>query len=650
MKNLNVREENLASLEEASKLKKEESKSLTGYATVDMPWKKWFVNQEEALPKGMTYYDYFFEVTKKYDWPLLGYYGKDYTWWEIKKEVDKKIRKLTAMGVKKGEKVSFVFLNVPEAITFTLALTKMGASANLIKFDESPERIKYMCELAESRYLFISEAPFIVDNTLESIKLGNSVERVISVPLTESMPKVAVLNMLYEESKKNLLQDKKPFDIVREMKKTYDNTVMMQNEMHEKLRKCDKCISYKDWGKTYKGSKMNTVDFGGDNVGVIMYTGGTTGGAKGVETTNDALIASAHIFRTSEMNFTPGKTSMSILPPAVSYYFNATFNLMCCGVRVDLVSKFEVAEYPHLIEKYRPNVFMAGPILFKAMRESGMEDLSFATDPISGGDKLHTEEEYSYHDFSKSVGCDTWIKQGYGMTESMAGVLYSIRPALKVGSIGVPLKHCKVAIFDYVPYDEFDKDTLQEKKYGEIGEICITGPTLMKGYLNNTAATLAMLREHSDGEVWLHSDDLGYMDEEGRIYHCGRAKRMITRAGGKVWLGTIEDVIKSHPMVDDCCCVKLDDEIEREVPVAHIVLKDETVSNAIFDEIDEIVKNNCPEIYVPKYYVKTDDIPVTEANKKVDFKKLEAEPILDASIYHMDGRVISKKVKAKRLV
>lgn len=649
MKNLNVREEKLETLEESSKLNEEGSKALTGYATIDKPWKKWYKTLEQELPKGMTLYDYFFDVTRKCDWPLLGYYGKDYLWWEIQAKVDKMIKRLTAMGVKEGDNVSFVFLNAPEAIFFTLALSKMGARANLIKFDESPERIKYMCDLAESKYLFISEAPFIVDHALKSIELGNEVEQLISVPLTESMPKVAVLNMLYEESKKNLLQDKSPFDILKEMKKTYDATVEMEKGMHEKLSKCDRYLSYQDWKKTYKGRRMNTISDGGDKVAVIMYTGGTTGGAKGVETTNNALIASAHIFRTSEMDFIPGKTSMSILPPAVSYYFNATFNLMCCGVRVDLISKFEVPEYPKLIERYRPNIFMAGPILFKAMRDSDIKDLSFATDPISGGDKLHTEEEYLYHDFSQSVGCDSWIKQGYGMTESMAAVLYSIRPALKVGSIGIPLKHCEVAIFDYVPYDEFDKDTLQEKKYGEIGEICITGPTVMKRYLNNPEATATMLRKHADGKVWLHSDDLGYMDEDGRLYHCGRAKRMITRAGGKVWLGTIEDAIKTHPSVDNCCCVKLSDEVEREVPVAHVVLKDDTASNSVFDEIDEIVKKNCPEGYVPKYYVRTDDIPITEANKKVDFKVLEKEPILDSSIYRMDGKVITRRVKSKKL-
>lgn len=643
MKNFEVNEKNVEKLEGIGIVKPDESKKLTGYASIDKPWMKWYKEGEKTLPKGINAYDYLLKETKDYNFPLLEYYGKKYTREDIIKEVETKIKQLTAMGVKEDDMVSFVFLNVPESIFFWLALSKMGAAANLIKFDESPERIKSMCELAKSKYLFVSEAPFIIDNVIESynIGLGDTVEKVITVPIMESMPKVAVLNMLYEDSKKVEFKEQSPFNTLKAMKKVFSETMKSQNELKEKMTKYDFLMSYSDWEKKYKGSRMNTIIGGGDKVSVIMYTGGTTGGAKGVETTNDAFSASAHIFKTSEMEFDPGKTSMSILPPAISYYFNATYNLMCCGVSVNLIAKFDILEYPELIKKHRPNVFMAGPILFKAMRDSDIEDLSFATDPISGGDKLHTEEEYLYHDFSVSKNCNTWIKQGYGMTETLAGVVYSIKPALKVGSIGIPLKHCDVAIFEY--------DSFEEKKYGEIGEICVAGPTVMERYLNNPEATSEMLRVHPDGKVWCHTDDLGYMDEDGRLYHQGRAKRMITRSGGKIWLGTLEDAIKSHPAIDNCCCVKLNDVEEREVPVAHVVLKDESVNDTVFDEIDAIVKQNCPEIYVPKYYVKRDEIPVTEVNKKINFKALEAEDIFDTENYSMHGKIITKKVKVKKL-
>ncbi len=599
----------------------ETKQKLTGYPSIDKPWMKWY--KDPSLPKipfGKNCYDFFLETTKDYKHPLLEYYGNKYTTNDIKKEVEKTITHLTAMGVKEGDTVSFVFLNVPEAIFFWFALCKMGATTNLIKFDESPERIKFMCELTESQYLFVSDVPFIVQNVVGALELGLSktINKVVTVPVTASMSKTAVIK-IFMENIKNII-----------------------GQSGHSIKLSSQFLKYNKWKKLYKGTDRRTINNGGQNVSVIMYTGGTTGGAKGVETTNDSIIASACSFMNSEMEFYAPKTSMSILPPAVSYYFNATYNLMCCGVSVNLISKFSIEEYPSLIKEHRPNVFMAGPILFKSIRESGIDDLSFATDPISGGDKLHEEEELAYHEFSKSKNCDTWIKQGYGLTESMAGVIYSIKPALKKGSIGIPLKYAEIGVFDYMPYDEFDPEKLEEKKCGEIGELCISGPTVMKGYIKNPDETKKMLRVHKDGKVWLHTDDLCYMDEEGRVYHCGRAKRMLTRSGGKVWLGTIEDTIKSHSLINDCCCVKYDDQEEREVPVAHIVLEKD-ITEELINELDALIKSKCPEIYVPKYYVIRKDIPITEVNKKVDFKTLEKENIFDKSNHIILGRTIIVK-------
>ena len=92
---------------------------------------------------------------------------------------------------------------------------------------------------------------------------------------------------------------------------------------------------------------------------------------------------------------------------------------------------------------------------------------------------------------------------------------------------------------------------------------------------------------------------------------------------------TIEDTLKSHPIINDCCCVKYDDPEEREVPVAHIVLENDKYSEDIVNELDALIRSKCPEIYVPKYYVVRKDIPITEVNKKVDFKTLENEDIFE---------------------
>ena len=185
---------------------------------------------------------------------------------------------------------------------------------------------------------------------------------------------------------------------------------------------------------------------------------------------------------------------------------------------------------------------------------------------------------------------------------------------------------------------------------GKIGEICISGPTVMKGYFEDKEETDKVLMKHKDGKVWLHTSDYGYMDKEGRIYHCGRAKRMITRSGDKVWLTAIEEIIKTHHNVFDCCVVKKEDSIEREIPVCHIIFNNEDEKETTINELNKLIYTKLKEHYIPKYYVITKEIPLTEVNKKVDFVKLEKEDIFDNNIYEINGNIIvPRKGKTKIL-
>ena len=157
--------------------------------------------------------------------------------------------------------------------------------------------------------------------------------------------------------------------------------------------------------------------------------------------------------------------------------------------------------------------------------------------------------------------------------------------------------------------------------------------------------------KHSDGTIWVHSDDFGIMDEDGFIFHKGRAKRMLTRNGGKVWLTDIEEIAKTLPFIDDVCACKLDDEIEREVPVLHVVFKESNLDEQEMIEIlNNLIKEKCQATFVPKYYIIKESLPYTETNKKLNFKLLESEDILDSSNYNIQGNIIKpiQKVKIKR--
>ena len=611
------------------------------------PWLKFYeidpskyTDEKKAyLNTDMNVYDYFLSTTKQYgNFLVFSYCGKEYYREDVINEVEKYIKRFNKMGINSNDVVSFMMLNNPDVLFMWFALSKIGAITNLIKFDEAEDRIKNILDKTKTKYLFISDVPLITEKVSKGIKDSDYLEKVICFSLFESLSSIQKINMVLDN-----IKDKEEKDsLYKEIKTMLDKMKKQQTES-DSYKNDNRFMNYKTWKKsTNGGSLVNRINPKGNMISTIVYTGGTTGNAKGVPLTNANLTSSAYGFKLGDYGFDFGKSSMSVLPPSIAYYYNATYCLMCCGVSVNLIPFFTPKEYPKLLNKYRPNIFLGGPILFNEMVDSGIvKDTSFITSPISGGDKLATIEEERANNYIKEHGGNAVIHQGYGESECTAAATYAKDNAYALGSIGIPFINVLVSMFDEncneIPFGE-----------GKIGEICISGPTVMSGYYNDKEETDLVLKKHKDGRMWLHTSDYGYMDNDGRIYHCGRAKRMITRHGDKVWLSAIEEIIKMHPNVFDCCTVKGNDDIEREVPICHIVFKDETKKNETITELDEIIKLKLKELYVPKYYVKTNEIPLTEVNKKVDFVKLEKEDIYNKDLYQITGNLIEpKKGKTK---
>ena len=175
------------------------------------------------------------------------------------------------------------------------------------------------------------------------------------------------------------------------------------------------------------------------------------------------------------------------------------------------------------------------------------------------------------------------------MTECSAGCTMMPKHKKKLGSVGVPIPNCYIKIVN--------PETDEELPYGEIGEICISGPTLMKEYLNEKEETENILRKGKDGKLWLHSGDLGYMDEDGYIFFKARLKRMIVSSGYNIYPGQIEQIILEHPYVEQCIVVGVPHPYKKEVVKAYIVLKKGLVLNS---EIKKSIKTHC-EKNIAKY-------------------------------------------------
>jgi len=244
-------------------------------------------------------------------------------------------------------------------------------------------------------------------------------------------------------------------------------------------------------------------------------------------------------------------------------------------------------------------------------------DLSFVKYVVSGGDSLDATKNKEVNDFLKAHNCDKHIIQGYGMTETTGPVCFGALGSDVLGSVGIPLPSNKIKIID--------PTTKEEMKPGEIGEICITGPTVMAGYLNNEKETNDILEMDKKGNIWVHSGDLGYLNEDGVLFFAQRLKRMLIVSGYNVYPSHIEKVIMEHPAVLNCGVIGVPHPYKVQVPKAFIVLKSEYKVNAkIKSEIKEYCEKNLAKYMIPKDIVYRESLPKTLVGK-VNYRELEAE-------------------------
>ena len=220
------------------------------------------------------------------------------------------------------------------------------------------------------------------------------------------------------------------------------------------------------------------------------------------------------------------------------------------------------------------------------------------------------------NDFLINHNCAAKIIEGYGMTELASAAVTCLGEVNKLTSLGIPLPKNIVGIFE--------ENSDCELKYGEEGEVCITGPTMMLGYLNNLEEENKVIRVHSDGTKWVHSGDLGKLDEEGFLYLVGRIKRMIIHGGFKLYPSYIEGVIMKHPDIDNCCVISIPDKVYGASPEAHVVIKKDSVSQLkkLKEELIKLCQDKLPEYSQPEDFIFEEDLPLTSVGK-VDYKKVE---------------------------
>ena len=528
-------------------------------------------------------------ANKRKELTAYNYFSKCATFGEFIDQIEEAAKAFKTIGVKEKDTVSICMPNTPEALISFYAVNKIGAIANMIHPLSAENEIKYYVNLTESKVIVTIDLAL---NKINHILPETKLEKIIQVSPADSMPMALSVGYFVKKGRK----------------------------LH--LEKCDIAVKWADFiknGKSY--SKETFLNTDKDDTAVILYSGGTSGFPKGIELTNynfNALaIQSVEICKT----LNEGDRILSIMP-----VFHG-FGLGICihtafyhGITAVILPQFNASEFDKLLTKYRPNIIAGVPSLFEVMlKNKKMEgvDLSFLHLVISGGDSLSESLKLKVDKFLENHGSDAKVREGYGLTECVTGSCMIPANRYKGGSIGIP--------YPDTYYKIINPETFEEVDYNTDGEIVLSGPTVMKGYLNEPEETAQTLRVHEDGKLWLHTGDLGCMDEDGFLYFKQRIKRMIISSGYNIYPQYVENIIDSVPEVLLSCVIGIDHPLKIQVAKAFIVLRDGyEPTEEIKAKIKQTCEKNLAKYSWPYEYEFRNELPKTLVGK-VAFKVLMDE-------------------------
>lgn len=575
----------------------------TGYASVDKPWLEHYDYSliRDEIPS-QTIYSLAYDMNKnnlgnvaldvrmsKNDFKQ----GLKVTYRDLFNRSRLVARALKELGVKDDEIIPLIVPNVPEARYFIYGNSYLGSTSYPI-------------------------SPLMPANDLERIIKENGIKNLV------------VFDYFYEKYK-NVIENTNLNSVITldgmESLPSYIKNIMRLKKKSNSLN--DNVLSYDEFARLGRKDSFSAKEYDPNHNAAIIGTSGTTGSSKGVCLSDKNINAVALAYYDGQLF---EGTMLDALIPSIGYGISMVHYQTVSGKYVYLIPELLTDKFPRALEVLKPNNFPGGPVHYINLKASNinLSKLPKYKNYISGGASLPADVESSLNKVENgyvetSPNLDLVVRQGYGLSENTALGSYSKIGAYKFGSIGIPLPYETVAIFE--------PNTDKELKYGERGEICITGEAMMREYLNNPEETDKVLMLHSDGKKWIHTKDIGYMDEDGNIFHVDRIKNIFMRKGFNVHPSKIADFLDSIYFVKNSTVIGFDDPQEQAVPVAFIELDAKYLDRNI-DELKDELRIACyeslEETSIPVDFVFVDMIPVNLGGK-IDNNKIKNEANINFS-------------------
>ena len=552
----------------------------------EKPWLKYYGDVPESLNYfNGSMYDYLKDTASKNEKrSAYSFYGNEVTFKSFMKKIDKVASALKEFNIVENECVTICMPNTPESFALIYAINKIGAICNIIHPLSSTSDIERALKETNSSIIFCSD---VAMPKARHIK----VKHFIMVLTSESLGKI--------------------------LKTLYNIKSSLNMKLEEGMITWHEFLNYGVSDDTYVKREPNSP-------AAIIYSGGTTGKPKGIIISNANFNAMALQTASVCKYISPGYSVLSALP--IFHVFGlalCTHTCLVAGMKCIIVPQLNTKKINKELKKYKPSVYPAVPSLLKmSMNDSDPGSNAFKDIKVVvvGGDYLSPQVKSEYEEYLKAHGSSAIVKSGYGLSEACGFCCCTAEVDEKhvdnhKGTLGIPNPDMIVKIF------EPNSDV--EKSLGDVGEICITGPTLMMGYINEDEETKKTLVIHNDGKTWLHTGDLGYMDKDGFIFYTSRLKRMIITNGYNVYPIELEDIINKCKYVDTCTVVGIPHKIKSQTPKAVIVLKSNVQDTPeVREEIRRYCYKNIAKYAVPTEYEFRTSLPKTAVGK-VAYRDLE---------------------------
>lgn len=579
----------------------DKDKKITGYASIDKPWQKYYSKEAitASIPE-LTAYQYMVSQNEdNLSTKAIMYYGKKISYKNYIDMIDETARRLYNLGITEGEVVTVMSVANPELEVLFYALNKLGAVINLIDVRSDYKQIKkYLMEVKSSEVVVMDNFLPEFDKCMEDEDIDNIVENVITLSPYNSV--------LF------------PFNVLAEKKSRKEDSNLYSKI--DEIKKKNKYMTWNDLMSVHKYRYPRYPRYKKNMVAALVHTGGTTGVPKTVKLSNENFNAMAIQYKSLNANYNKGDTFLNGIVPFVAYGIVVTIHMpMCLGMTNIIAPILSPKEFTEFMIKYKPNHTITVPTYVEHFVHDGKADSmnwKCLKNLGIGGDYFPEQSEIYVNEFLKNHGSSSIAEKGYGMTENSSTAGVCLVGVNKINSLGIPLP--------LNTYGIFERGTDKELKYGEEGEICITGPTEMLGYLDNEEEEGKVIKIHSDGKKWIHSEDVGIIDEDGFLFFKGRYKRLIPHGGFKLYPSYIEGVIMKHPNIDNCCVISIPDKVYGASPEAHVVIKKDSVSELkkLKEELIKLCQDKLPSYSQPEDFIFEEDLPLTSVGK-VDYKKVE---------------------------